>query len=294
MSSRSYGYEEKRISPEKIEFSAQDNPRKKRPPIELIRQIDGSGVKDPVNVYRNPESGYIAVDGWQRVQVARQLGLTDIPCHVFHSKAQAQKAAIHTETRTPETDFQKYQRFFFYYRDLREERGLPHYQALQKAIKERGFKRWDAGERRILIFRLPPIVLSLMKEKDNRTDEEWDRLEKVIPNIRRFQKKLKITVAASIANLLVDRTVNDQLMTAGLCLGLKHRDAEKFVREVAKEPSVSPFKIFNRFMRKDKETITIRLQVTRKFKNKIDSICERAHKTVNELVREFFETIADK
>ena len=287
--SERYRYEEKKIPLDKIKFDPTLNPRRLRPPPELLRQIRDMGVKNSPIVYFNGNSGYYyAVDGWQRVQAAREEEIPIITCEVYKSKADAQIAAIHDETRTPETDLQKYRRFYVLYNALIEE-AMPDWQALWVAMRKQGLKTIDAAKRRIDIFKLPPIVLSLMEDKNYHTKDEWNILEKYFPSIRMMKRKLNIREAASIANNLNDRSVEDQLLVAGLCIGLRWLESEEFIRMVAANPKVSPIKVYRKFIEKPTEVLQIKIPVTKQMKSRINRLCEATHKDLKDLFIEFIE-----
>ena len=285
--SESYGGYLKKVPIDKIKFDPSQNPRRYRPPKILVRQVKQMGVKEPPILYLNLDSGhYVVVNGHQRVLAAREAHITEIECEVYENKVKAQKAAIHADTRIPETKLQQYQRFYMLYQACLEE-GMTEWEALCTATTAGGLKQIEAGKRRVDIFKLPPIVLSLMKEKQNRTKEEWDRLEKVDPNIRRVQRTLSIREAATIANALPDRNISEQLAVAMFCLSHRWWKSQEFIQMVANDPETHPFKIYQKMMAKPTEELHIRTRVSKHLKAKINYLCEVAHENLTDLFLEF-------
>lgn len=291
MASESYGYERREIPVDEIRFNPDLNPRNLRPPPELIRQIRDKGVKDPPIVYLDPDSKYyFAVNGWQRVQSAKIAGISKIMCEVYESELNAQVAAIHEDTRTEETDLQQYKRFYaLYLAGIKE--GMLESEALHMAMKSRGLSQIEAARRRIDIFKLPPIVLSLMKDKENRTDQDWYQLEKIIPTLRRYSKKLGIMEAAAIANKLGDSSSQRKLAVGIICLKFKLGDSLEFIRYVADNPGISPIKLYDRYTEEPSEQLLVRIAVNKKVKEKIDRLCVSTHKDLNEMFWEFLDKL---
>lgn len=291
MASESYGYERREIPVEEIRFDPDLNPRDLRPPPELIRQIRDKGVKDPPIVFFEPENQcYFAVNGWQRVQSARMVGLEKIICEIYESELNAQVAAIHEDTRTEETELQQYKRFYSLYRSAMKE-GMTESEAVHLAMTSRGLSHIKAAMRRIDIFRLSPIVLSLMKEKENRTKAEWSQLKKVNPNIGRVSKKLGIVVAAAIANELDDRSSEVNLAVGVLCLKFKINNALRFVSYVSHNSGISPVILYDRFTEMPSEEIHVKIAVNKKLKDKINILCEITHQDLNQIFRDFLENL---
>lgn len=291
MASESYGYESREIPVEEIRFDPEQNPRNIRPPPELIRQIRDKGVKDPPIVYFNTDSqNYFAVNGWQRVQAARLVGLKKIMCEVYESEYKAQLAAIHEDTRTEETELQQYKRFYSFYRSAMKE-GMSQSEAVEMARVARGLSYIEAAWRRIDIFKLPPLALSLMKEKENRTKDEWHQLEKINPNIRRVSKKLGIMAAAKIANDLDDRSPRVQTAVGMLCLKFERTKSLDFIKYVSDNPGISPVKLYDIYTEEPSEQILVRIAVNKKIKEKIDRLCVSTHKDLNDMFWEFLDKL---
>lgn len=287
MASESYGYENKEIPVEEIRFDPEQNPRNLRPPPELIRQIRDKGVKDAPIVYFNTDSqDYFAVNGWQRVQAARLVGLEKIMCEVYESEYKAQVAAIHEDTRTEETELQQYKRFYSLYRSAMKE-GMSQTEAVEMAMVARGLAYIEAAWRRIDIFKLPPLALSLMKDKENRTRDEWYQLEKINPNIRRVGKKLGIMAAAKIANELDDRSPRVQTAVGMLCLKFERTKSLGFIKYVSDNPGISPVKLYDRFTEVPSEEILVKIAVNKKLKDKINRLCERTHQDLNTIFKDY-------
>jgi len=287
LASESYGYESREIPVEEISFDPEQNPRNLRPPPELIRQIRDKGVKDAPIVYFDTDSqDYFAVNGWQRVQAARLVGLEKIMCEVYESEYKAQLAAIHEDTRTEETELQQYKRFYSLYRSAMKE-GMSQSEAVDRAMVARGLAYIEAAWRRIDIFKLPPLTLSLMKEKENRTPDEWYQLEKIYPNIRRISKKLGIMAAAKIANELDDRSPRVQTAVGMLCLKFERTKSLGFIKYVADNPGISPVKLYDRFTEVPSEEILVKIAVNKKLKDKINRLCERTHQDLNTIFKDY-------
>lgn len=280
-----FRYELRDIPTHLIRFDSGDNPRNIKPSAELIRQIEETGINEPVTTYENHSSStYPATDGWQRTAAALLLGLPTVPCRVFATRAQAQMFAIQTETRTPETDLEKYNRFNFLYCSLVDE-GMSHQEALEIATRHRGLSRQDAGQRRLDIFNLPPVVLYLMKDWQNRTEDELKRLEKDIPNIRRKRNKLNLLSASTMGRLLSDRSENELLTVASFCMKLKYWDGVGYVQEVAAYPNKTPSEVYREiYDTQHTEKIVIPIYVSKLEKNRLNKLCEAVHLTITQLV----------
>lgn len=291
LASEAYGYERREIPVDEIRFDADLNPRDLRPPPELIRQIRDKGVKDPPIVYFDPDSKYyFAVNGWQRVQAAKMVGISKIICEVYESELNAQVAAIHEDTRTEETDLQQYKRFYaLYLAGIKE--GMSDSESLKMAMVSRGLSQIEFARRRIDIFKLPPLVLSLMKEKKNRTPQEWFQLEKVNPNIKRSGKKLGITKAASIANQLEERNDHFKLVVAVICLNLHIWDSLEFIKYVVDNPGISAIKLYKKYTEKPSEVLNVRIVINKRIKAQIDRLCESSHKDLNDMFWEFLDKL---
>lgn len=282
--SRLSNYEIRWIPVDKVRFDPAMNPRRVTPPPEMIQGMRESGPErtPPPIFYINPDSSLYmvsAVNGWQRAQAAKILGWDEMRARVTDSKVTAQLLSIIEDKRTPETDFQKYRRFYFGFSSLCEEEGLSREEAIREVNKAEGFIRLGVGERRVLIFeRLPPEALALMKDRENRTEDELNILKNYIPDIRRRRSKLGIGAGAKIARMLSYRGKHDVVMTACLCLGMTRSDALDFVSRVALDPEMSPVRVFSEYYRKTpKEEIRMNLVVTRVEKIRLDKFREETH-----------------
>lgn len=282
-------YEEKWVEVDKIHFDPTQNPRKVKPPPEMIRGMRSSGPErtDPVTIVNDGSGFFVDSNGWQRVEAARILGWKKIRAKVTSSKSTAQSLSIIEDKRTPETDLQMYKRYYFLVRDLQEEKGLSREESIELANKIKGFSRFEVGERRVIIFeKLPPIILALMKEPENRTQEEIDFLEKFVPQIRRQTKKLGINPASAIAKHLSDRDVKEQIVVAALCcsMGLKAVD---FVKKCVMFPEIHPFHICSELKRKKKP---MAFQVSDLIRERINQLCASTHKNKNQLLELLINT----
>jgi len=291
LASNSYNFKLEEIPLDRIGFSPEENPRNLKPPDVLVNQIRDKGIKKPPIVYFDQEAGkYLTSNGWQRIQSAHILGIPKIECEVYPSKLQAQVAAIHEDTRTEETDYQQYCRFNALFKACREE-GMTYNESIDFAMVARGLSTIKAAENRIAIFRLPPIVQSLMKNSEYRTKKEWDQLEKTIPNIRQYRRKLGIITAALISDELSDRKESYQLAIGIICLKLSQKGTREFIQMAFDNPKVSPLNLYHKYMDRSVEEIKVKTVVNKTTMEKINKACESAHMDLNDMFQTFLDDL---
>lgn len=102
-------------------------------------------------------------------------------------------------------------------------------------------------EQRVLTYlritRLPLLVQALLKEPKNRTNEEWDQLEKIYYPIKLKRKTLNIGKADAIAKYLKRFPPEKQVRASIGVLGLTSAEAIRKIRVISKYPEEDPLEI---------------------------------------------------
>lgn len=172
------------------------NVRNIKPPESLVESVKKTGFKSPLIVRENGGT-YLVTDGWERYQAAMQIGLSHVPCEVYENTLRALREARRGSIQTPWTKHQERKHYVNFY-DLCREEGYDHDGALKKTVNEQDVSR-RALKRYIDVFNLPSPVLALLKEPENRTESEWERLARFNPNIKKSTSKLPVKAAAALS-----------------------------------------------------------------------------------------------
>lgn len=266
------------------------NPRDEEPTDDLVESIRKTGFARAVIVRPSDDGNFFVTDGWQRAQAGVISGWKWIPCKIY---ASAPEALDETRREDIKRKWTKYQRIKFYrnFYEANREAGMDHQSAIQRMIKKD-----PASEPRILMYLritntrlVPPLVQALVKKPKNRTDWEWNQLEKIYYPIKRKRKALTIAQANAIAIHLRNFTPEQKVRAAIGVLGLTNPDALHKIWAISKYPEADPLETIQKLEKGvgiDEILDVGIIVVNLKLKRELLEYCAMRRIRVKDLVRE--------
>lgn len=209
--------------------------------IEMMREYGFVKEKPIVVVYENNVPS--VVNGNQRKKTAEIVGITEVPCRVFHDINDAIKFATIDNVQKKWTPYQKYMNTIDYYNDLIH-RGYNDLRAFNETMKDLGIKKYTLHDY-IFISKLPNIVKALIKTFDNREKDERATIERIDINnkLKRKVNKLKPDIAGYMGKYLTDIGIDDNIICEiGIeLISEKLKDAKIIIEAIAKNyPDQTP------------------------------------------------------
>lgn len=222
----------------------EENVRNVEPSPRLVGSVGAVGVQHPlITLWKGDAWG--VVDGNQRLQAAERLGLEEVPCEKYKDEYEALVAAEHcsvTDEWDPLHDVKNHAKAY----DSLIEKGFSEPEAKKRVCDDLGLKQ-GILERHLDVWALPDPAKNLLKEPEERTEEEWEGLKNYRPGIKRTRNKLYVKAAAKLGKH-VDEMDDDRVIQTAIeahkaessvdaqrIVELAISESEKSLREIAAE-----------------------------------------------------------
>lgn len=223
------------------------NVREEQPTDDLVESIRKYGFRKAVIVWPRPDvpGRFWVNDGWQRVGAGVRAGWTEIPCKIYPTALEAMDAAQIESLQRPWTKYQRIKSYMNYY-DACRKTGMSHSEAIRTTATNNPGNE-DRVERYIRIGELPLAVRALIKQPVERTQSEWNELEKSYSTIRQKTRILGIYVADAISRCLQDFPESKKIEAAIGVLEFNYEEALKVIKLISKYPESSPMEIIQEY-----------------------------------------------
>lgn len=286
------------IGADELAWDAEYNVRKAVPSTELIESIRSTGIKYALTVRPAPDRDiYLIADGWQRYQAGVQVGYETLPCDVYETEralVEARRASINDEWTLEETikhHVSVYQRY--------REQGLSKQEAIERTTDTHEIHQSTLWRYR-RAYALPPLARSLLKPPEKRTDDEWQQLQKFDPEIKRYQSRLPIDVAARLGKLYTTCDLEEKqvIETAVVLLGVETDIALAVIDGLEPNPDRNPEELLTSELVTDTTTNgVIRLPQSivtdEEIKGALERHCQQTRRPLADVITELLEDFVE-